>query len=548
MQIFLDDVEKPLITEARLDQVLAPEATVLRIEVPADEELASASLTLYRYDGDDPEPFSMPPLETDAADGSFNNISWIKADWGSARTIRKFRLHIANPDTLLIRVQIARGGGGWFSPPGPHTFKAHSPTANVILAGSFPDTVADRVMFEFLHENDGVPVQVTLLTLPDSTEPLDLVFGHHARDIGFRVATRRDFFTHAGELTAGQPIEVADLLDTLRAEFDAAIADGAEGSEPVDVSVSVEIEAAVAGHVELEWEFAHTTIIRRFANDSDTRALDLPWSEPVSEPLVLDPPGRPESFAVSLASEPVRERIALMPQMTDPLGEALAVLCRPLYDNAQPFSLALDMPLVGVDLWARVLTPSVKLAVDVRADDGGRPASEPSEKLSGTVERSDGDPGQLAFVSVAFDAPALPPVENPGDRFWLFVTVEDGELVWFSSDIRPDGAGTPRYRRGSGEWLERPPGDAGPVWSVTRLRVLDTGPPPPIESSLILIEADNTRTTVPLTASSDGFLRWNAADLGVPAPQVERLDVQLTSIVASSVSLSNLRLTYREDS
>ncbi len=560
MQLFIDDITKPLVSVAPADLLLAPEAAVWRIVIPDSNELAAASLTLRRYTGVSGAPFSDPVLETDGAGGGFAAISWIKADWGSARTVRTFELQIDTPSNLRVRVQIARGGGGWFSPPGPHTFDVGDGQSDP-LRGSFPDTVADRIMFEFLHRQTGEPQLVTLSPLTGSDQPLAVSFGDHARDISLSVATKRDFFTHSGELAAGQPIELGDLLDTLAAETDTTLS---------DTEIVLELRAAVAGYASVAWSFAHTTIVRSFAEGRERRSLALPWGESVIESLALEPPGRPAAFELHLASESLPERLALAPAAGDPLGEAAAALCRPLYDNAQPLSMALEAPVVGVDLWARPLTDTVTVTVELRADDGGRPLAASGQEPRGTLtidytgdhvgadhvgadhvgDRVGLGSGQPGFYSIALEEAALPPVANPGDRFWLVVQVEAGELLWFFSTMRPAQVGTPRYRRADGNWLERTAAAftrAGDLWAVTRLRVANSDPPPPIDTSLVLIAANGSQaTTYALAPEQDGILRWSASgsEPGVPE-DTERLELHLSSPVASTVTLSRLRFTYR---
>jgi hypothetical protein len=276
----------------------------------------------------------------------------------------------------------------------------------------------------------------------------------------------------------------------------------------------------------------------------------------VREALPLEPPGRPETVTVSLTSEPVPERLVLEPALAE-LGEAVAALCRPLADNAQPFALALAQPLAGVDLWARPLTTKVTARIDVRADEGGRPAALPNRALAGTLS-IDLTTGQSSLArgpswwSVTFEAPGVPPVASPGSRFWVCVQIDEGELLWFLGAQPPAVAEGPRYRRDQGDWLPRPnsatsagaPGAR--IWALTRLRAVNTEPPPPPDAEIILVDDDGSELPpYPLVAGPDG-LRWDAAGLQPPVPgTIERIDLRLTATVASTVTLSNLHLGYR---
>jgi hypothetical protein len=518
----------------------------LRLALEPGEELAEASLALHRHTGPDVPAFAAPVVETSAG-ASVANVSWVKADWGSARTVRSFALgfggDVAGP--VLVRVQIATGGSGWFSPPGPHAFTLTTVTGATTLNGTFPDTVADRVMFELLSASTGQPVSATL-----DSPPLVIGFGAHARDLGLRLAGGRDFFTHAGELAAGATRAVPDLLATLQAATSAARPEPDDIDSPVEIVL--ELRVAVTGFVALSWSFAASRIVRRFADQGDTRRLVLPWKEPVREGLQLAPPGKPETLTVAVASEPVPERLVLEPAQTE-LGEAVAALCRPLADNAQPFALALAQPLAGVDLWARPLTTKVTARIDVRADDGGRPTAVPNRAIAGTlVIDEDSVARGPSWWPVTFEAPGSPPVASPGGRFWLCVQIDEGELLWFLGAQRPAAAESPRYRRDQGDWLPRQnsatsAGAGGAaVWALARLRVVNTEPPPPPDAQVILVDSNgNESSPYPLAAGPDG-LRWDATGIQPEVPAtIARVDLRLTAAVASTVTLSNLHLGYR---
>src|SRR5690606_32784307 len=102
----------------------------------------------------------------------------------------------------------------------------------------------------------------------------------------------------------------------------------------------------------------------------------------------------------------------------------------------------------------------VTARVDVRADDGGRPAARPNPELTGAlvIDQATVAPAVArgpAWWPVPLDAPGLPPVAEPGGRFWVCVQIDEGELLWFLGAQPPAGAGRPRYRRDQGDWLAR---------------------------------------------------------------------------------------------
>ncbi len=514
MQLVLDGMAQPLARAAPQQIMFAPAGARLRLSLGPDEELVAASLTLHRFAGTAQPALPAPALATSRPDGSLAGISWLIADWGNARSLRSISMTFASAANLRVRMHIARGGSAWFSPPGPHSFDPAGGT-NVLLQVVVPDMVADRVMLELIDRTTGQPTTATLVAAPSFT------FGAHARDVAMRVIEHRDAFAHAGELPAAG-IAVPDLLATLRATAAVPLS---------GMDIELELRAEVAGFAALAWSFTHTRLVRSLG-DSDTRTLSLRWDEPVSTVLADIPAGRPESIELSLAGEPTPERMALVPADT---SQAVALLGQPLHDSAVSVLLALDAPLAGVDLWVRPLSVRVRVRVDICPDSGGQPADRPVATGACELALPGDDPPLVPmWIAVPLDTPVMPP-----SPFWLVVHVDEGELLWFLGSERPAGVAAPRHRRNDGAWLGI--GDPG-AWALTRLRVSSTEPPPPIACDLIFVAPDGSQRAEAATVDAHGTLRW-----GTDAPQpARRVSLRLRSVVATTLTLSRLRLAYRE--
>lgn len=523
MQLFLDGTEQLLVLEAPQDITLAPAGVRLRLSLGPDEELVAASLTLYRFAGTSAPDFSAPVVATDSAGADpLTSFSWLTADWGGARSVRTVSLIFTSATKLKVRVQIARGASAWFSPPGPHTFVVPNGT-NVTLTASFPDTVADRVMVELLDGDDGQPVTGSLAETPVIT------FGAHARDVTVRVVGNRDGFRHAGELPA-EETAVPDLLASLRA---------AAGGILPGADIELELGADIAGMAQLEWSFAWNQLVRVFPDHTDTRALALPWGESVRTTLAELDGGALESVELALAMDPARQRIALAPQAAPSYIGAVALLGKPLHDNAQAFAVAPGQPLAGVDLWLRPLSSRLRMRVDICPDNGGQPGDAPIPGLTGARECTWPEnqlPLAPAWLDVPLDAPALP----PAGVFWLVVQVEDGEILWYLDGVRPAGAAGPRHRRNQGAWLDREASDPG-AWALTRLRVVFVEPPPPLIAELVVVASGGSSSARSLILEEDGLWRWRTDTPEAAA----RVDLRLSTGVAAQVVMSRLRLAYR---
>lgn len=515
------------------------QGVVFRIGLLDDEELASASLLMRRHD----EPTSaLSPsayLTTDLIDNNVSGIRWLTANWEGMRTVSQFELLLTSAVDVCVRIQIGRGASAWFVPPGPHAFDIADSSAPTILRGNFPDTVADRLMFEFLSRTSGQPVSVSLGPLPDSSQPVALSFSPHAHDVTVGLAGKRPFFKHAGEIAEDQPVVIPNLLDIL----------ATEGSD-----IDIELSSSVAGYIALEWEFTAHRVIRQFVDNQEHLTLDIPWNESQGTSIPLQPHGHPDSLMFTLTSSPASQRIALMPAM---LSAASAALCRPIYECAQPVEITLARPLVGIDLWAAPLTPFVSAKLGVYLDDGGRPASTPITGLTGTLNiehEHDTDCTLPSWWPVELDKPGVPHDELSAGRLWIQVSVEDGELLWFESNTTPPPElGPVHYRKHDGAWLVRQTpafATGGAVCALMRLRVADNRPPPPPSVELRLVDIDGTeiRQSLAYVPGDDysGTLRWDSAEPSAGNILIEHADIHVSSEVASKVKLSNLRLTYRE--
>lgn len=518
MQLFLDGMAVPLRAATARQVILSSDGVRLRLVLAAGEELREAMLALRRDDSGDVPSFPPAAVTTSRIDGGLTGISWIALDWGSARALRSFSLMVASASGLRVRIQIARSGGSWFPPPGPHVFDV-TDGSTVALEASLPEAVAERALLEFLGSDQGQPRTVTL-----SSAPM-LYFGGHARDIGLRFVQGRDFFENEGELD-GKGRVVPDLLGQLRRQL---------GELEGPAEIELELHAGVAGAAGFEWAFDSADVVRRWGDGREVQERLLPWGEPVRLELPLPPmPAMKQLEALDLVLEdmPLPERLALVPER---LSSTVALWCRPLLDHAQPLTVVLSSPLTGIDLWARCLTPRLRARVLVVPDVGGRPVSE-MQGAVGVMELDDESLPQqgASWFPVTFSMP----VSLPAGTWWVIVLVDEGELLWFLSDVPEVGVGTPRYRQNQGAWIERVRSEAG-NWGQVRLHVQGAGEVEPIEARLFV-----GVVPVPLMLTGDGRrIRWRR-DAGAPAGVGAPLGLELRSGSARRVTLSGLRLVY----
>ncbi len=501
--------------------LLDGEGRTLSITLDPDEALAEATLTLSRADAATPK-FSGPAFATDKGE-SLAAITWISADWGATRTLAGISLpSLSSAAALKIRLQIARGSSAWYSPPGPHTFELPA-GPDQSLTASLPDTVADRVMLEFLTNP-----QMTIQTVTLKQPPV-IRFGARARDITLGVRGKRQLFAVDGE-PAG-PVEVPGLLDALRGQ-------GVGLTEPTTIDLL--LRAGAAGNLGVTWRFVADKICASFLvpDPSPTAALTLAWDGHEEVAIAVGDAGPFDVFCVELAltHEPTRERLLLGPSKPPPTRSYLGELVRPADERGQRIELAEPGQIVGVSIWGRPLGDRVTALATLHADDGGAPASTPLtaarlESIEPEVAR-----GGPRWIDLDFTAP----VDVQAGPLWLVLGSEAGEFVWILDSGRPVGLGELRQRRNGGAWLARDAMDAD-RGVVLRVRARELGALPPPTAALVL-RGPQGEESFPLVADTGGTMLGAMFDAVGP---FDGASLRVRASVAAAVSLAGLRLRWR---
>lgn len=537
MQVHVKGQAKPLVgsTEALVER----EATTLVITLEADEELVEAQLRLVPATGPAPS-FSSATIATDkgtsqAGTPILTNITWVSADWGATRTLQRVSIaSLQNAADLRVRLQIARGSSQWYSPPGPHTFQLVAAPAGQAFTATLPDTVADRVMLEFLGSQMIIqPVQpVTIGAAPT------LSFGAKARDVAIHVQGKRQVFAVAGDIAA--PIAIPELLASLRAQ-----------AVPLagPTTITLELLAGAAGLVGLDWRFAVDEVQTSFPTptlEPVTRpsvTLSLPWMGRAEVPLFRRANrqaarARVEGLELALDHVPLRERLIVVPA-DELLREAVGELLRATLESAQRFELAAAERLIGVSIWARPLAAKLSIKAALHADESGAPAAQPLATTQLELDEPDFGRAGPRWLELEFQAP----VDVSAGPVWLVLGCEVGELAWFVARPRPPGLGELRQRRSGGAWLTRSNLDpAG--WGLLRVRALQQGPLAAPRVELVLRDRQDAAQTHALELDASGKLVW-IPDAPSNADAAGAVVLVVHSTEPSTVSLSQLRLRHR---
>lgn len=485
----------------------------LTLQLLDDELLDAASLVLRRTSAAGP---SITPVALDtSAGGSWVGVEWVTASWGRAQHVRALSLAFTSkPNPLIVRVSIARGGSSWFLAPGPHTFTLG---AAMQLHVELPDTVAERMLVE-LFDAEGAAVAVDL----SGVDPVVVQLGREPRDLDLRIRGRRPLLRWNGAIPAGSGLVVDDLRTRLETEL---------GTELRALPVTLELRAAVAGEIELEWVFGAMRVAERFAEAAPARTLSLPWAGVVDEPLPLAHGGAVNVEAITLAVGQAAAAEQLVPGH-DGSTSGDGQLVRPLYDAAQVIVLQQGWTLTGVDVLARTLTERTSIDMYLCPDSAGRPAANALIELHRSIDTPLYRPDWVGFDIAS-------PVAIDAGVWWIVLRVEEGELVWLTAALAE-----PRrllHRRDRATWIER----ASTQGAMVRLRAKGEPPAHPVALSLRGTGLDGAEPwEAPLVLADDGIARWSVGDDPAP-PASSQLSLRLAADIATTVVLSNLELRYR---
>lgn len=552
MEVWIGDETTPRGAVGSLDDLLVEAGAPLRVRMVLedDEELTSATLLLRGRTSSPPSvPFTAPELDSDAPTG-FSGLTWATADWGSGRSVSRFRVRITGGGSPQLRLKIARGGSGWYSPPGPHSF-AFDGSGNV--SGSFPDTVADRLMVEFFDPVTGAPDTATMVIPLGTATVLPVTFDALARDPSVAFVGESPFFSHRGAIadqSGSKRAEVAvpNLMATIREQH---------GEVVRAIEVELEIAADAAGQLGIGWAFETVHHLEDFSG-APTLESAIDWAHTETIALLAT---TAEAHGVELRARwvPDHERVELAPDASanspDLADDLAGAIVRPLRQEAQGFTARPTRAITGVDLWGRALPSSgeaVALTIDIVDDRRGGPDSTPLATATSSLARTNSSAEWLAI-----DLPEpLDPSAFAGERWWLVAHVDAGELLWVFSSPGPgstrraDVTG-PRYRRtadaslaaaADGSWLSRDDSDPE-SWALTRVRVREPEAAP-TPTLTLLVDGAPVGT---LVADRDDPDRWHLDFDDGSRPAGDSFALRVESAIAGALTLTELDLRWCED-
>lgn len=512
------------------------EGLALTLEVPAVAparlELTEASLTLAAPTGTEATTdlkggdagltvtTNLGALSAGWAEEKARDVTWLIADWGERRPLVALQVDsTAALDPNQARLRISEGTV-WFPAQSVDTVPFNAER-------SLPDVVASRLMLEVVAPGEGGVLQPAKGHLSGLTVKL----GAQPHDVSVSVGTQPPVFERPGRLVAGQQARVEDGL--LAALNRAMPADGKAARTPLVIRDALRGKVTVAAA-------RFSALLVYTALDAAQASLPLGWrGEAVGRVTVGD--GSPlREVGFTLVPELLPQRFLVEGRLEEAAPHARLGAAR--HATAQGFPGLGAETLVGVDVLLRPLAPRTVGMLALHPEAHGLPGEAPytgaqvAFELLATGER----PWAPRFVSVELPGPVRLP-----ERWWLVLTVAEGEALWPLSTAVPEvagGLGPVLGRRAGGAWSEwEPPPEK--AWALARLRVARMDAPP-------LFEVELRRGAKQLTVRPSGGRVALSADALAPlGTEGAVLEVRARSTgapVAGALRLEGLRVAVRE--
>lgn len=491
---------------------VADDGTAIELTLPAGSELAAANLQVQLPDDSDPLDLrAAATLVTSAgAWAPTTELTWLSLDWGARRALVKLTVTLVAATATHLRIRLA-DAGPWI---------LATPTAIVAFTGTgvsvqLPGLAGARLLLEPVNKpavvnspEDYTPAtsKISAVTLTGARRPPTLTVS---------VAPGTVVHHEANLLPPAASLNLREsLLTALRKQLP-----GQSGG-----AAQIVLRSPAASDLR---KLVLTLGVRR----SVTR-----WKDGASELTLAVKAGVEASAVAPVDAHPqrlaVQVRATLRPELPisvppPPAQVGFSHRCSPDSALAQSLRFPGGGALVGLDLWLAARTPVVRGELRLCADEHGSPAATPLAVLPLALDDpAAGIRGAFAWASFELPAPLVLAADTP---VWALLELAEGEAMWALAQA-PGAPVGPLLRRERAEsWVPRDmtfgTGPQAP-WAVTRPRLRNDGPSPPLELSL-----RRGAAVLAVAVDADGWLRL-AADALAPL-NLGAVDAPLVLVVRS---------------
>jgi len=421
---------------------LSAEGHMIDFCLPANREFLSARVEVKADGGVKKVEGKAGSVNGSVKSWPVRGISWIVIDWDHDCLLNELKINL---DKALkgLKVRIKVFGNNAWTPLMPVDLFSVSKAATSM---NFDPVKAGRLMLEFTKESDtkGVwepsTVNVSSVEIFASTLPVDLEV----------ILDGEPLLSHKGMITGGEKIAIPSFAE---------MANDYLSRNPGTNTVPLMLKNAMPAEISLLLSDVRLAgIIRQFASGRDSIELHVGYGEEILEKIAVK---RSKIVQIHFDYEADLSGERLLPYGQEKKAPLMAHLCDDRHSAAQSFSpLPENEALVGIDLYLRPARLPVTAMLAIHLDESGRPAGSPCPE--GMVPfRIEEKAAISQWVPLRFHAPC----SLNGNKWWVIVSVEEGELHWHLDKMKDgDGQGEVLNQIKGHPWQPR-----GAYWGRTRV-------------------------------------------------------------------------------
>jgi hypothetical protein len=496
---------------------ITPQGLALQLQVVAGQELANSSvLTLKPVIGNNQSAeleVLTAVISTDQ--GVFSKdkkISWLMADWSIERPLSmvNVKLSAANP-ACKMRIKIFTNGH-WLPLTPMDIFALDSVQV-------FSPVMASKAMIELVSAG-----QYAGLWQPLSVETASIELGVSTAPSDIELSLASQSIAKNTELLSTLGLVVNNFASAINAYVQ---------QNPNEPSIPLWLSAKTAGKVVIDFSPVTQTLIEQLPEQADGKLL-LFWQNETTQASVktsisLSKKAQLQELGFLVDYAPIAEKLCFNVAIT---ANSKAQLANERAQIAQGFQTdEKGVTLTGFDIKLEKRSESLTATLALYPDQHGYPASNPYGGAVLTID--DSGNWQNSWLNLTFPKP----VHLSDVKWWLVLTVQQGDAFWWFADNPPEPASAALYRMDQSAWLAA---CAENSWLQTRARLSN-----PDTANLTRIDIQRGNANVSLTQQKNFFTATAEALKSLNADTSAIVTLEAIAPATGVITLSKLRLTYR---
>jgi hypothetical protein len=470
-------------------------------------------------------------ISTDNADfvpDSKNTVHWLMADFGNERQLSFVQIN-NYPDTGTLPATNYKArlklfiNGNWL-PMLPIDI------LDLNTACSFSPIMASKLLIELVEDagyglwkpkSDAVDIYA--LFLKASTTPANLAISIAGKPVDFK---HQGFLSNEGVHIDGFANAVNRYLAT----------------QPTIHTVPIQLTATGDGNIRVNFKAVTVTVAREL-NDPVDGVLQMLWQhrenndKAVAKAAATLDLNKARAKLLELEFSVAPKLLAhtlLFPANAE--QQSQAQLLTSTFSLAQGFhgNPKTDV-LTGLELKLQTRSSNLNASLALHPDQHGYPAQNP---YSGAVLAidwlTDGEPRETdGWLFLPFPSP----VKIPDENFWIVLSVQQGEVLWYLADNPPVNADCCLYRKTGEAWMKR----GEQQWAQTRLCVFAAKPK---TLTATCIQRGEAKVSLELNAEGKFCADSKALEL-LNNNDSQTLRFSFQGASTGTITVRNLRVVYK---